>query len=38
VYLVYLANNTLFGMLDQTWTDTDETPNYLVIVYKAHER
>jgi SAM-dependent methyltransferase len=33
-YLIYLASNTLFGILDQAWVDTDETINYLAIAQK----
>ncbi len=34
VYLIYLANNLLFGALDRRWIDLDETINYLAIACK----
>jgi SAM-dependent methyltransferase len=33
-YLIYLASNMLFGLLDRAWVDTDETTNHLTIAQK----
>jgi SAM-dependent methyltransferase len=33
-YLLYLACNMLFGLLDELWVDQDETLNYLVVARK----
>src|SRR5262249_17529345 len=33
-YLIFLASNLLFGLLDRVWADADETINYLVIAQK----
>jgi SAM-dependent methyltransferase len=33
-YLIYLASNALFGLLDEVWQDHGDTTNYLVVARK----